>query len=210
MKGVILVAWIISLSDIWIATLRRDALIPFVVTASMFESIPDEYYESLYNRIIVPIDDSSRVYFFNTQSLELYSARLSGASYTALQTLANNSKKSSCPAAMYDVGSTFTTCLISQLTCLIRTIWLNAYQTLFIDLLFDDTSDVDMRYNNVTWYHDAVSELIIDNNSQELKEEAKAPRGWFQLFWISTGSLWKISRGRKLDPGTSLRVHRWR
>lgn len=161
-----------------VAVLMTDSLIPFVVTVSMFESIPDEYYESLYNRIIVPIDDSSRVYFFNTQSLELYSARLSGASQHALQTLANNSKKGSCPAAMYDVGSTFYY-LPNQPVDMPYQDYLveRLPNSLFIDLLFDDTSDVDMRQaNNVTRYHDAVSELVIDNNSQELLYERQTPQ----------------------------------
>lgn len=146
--------------------------ISFGIFSDVFDNLAGEYYDRSFNRLYFSEDDVDQIYFYNTQSKLFYSETIEGIDQKKVNELLNDEKEKYYAAtAVLDEGKQVYTSLneveLPYLSYLVE----RQTNQLFIEQLFDDTSEVredSDNSENIVSYNDYVSELQINENTDIL------------------------------------------
>lgn len=146
--------------------------ISFGIFPDLFNDLAGEYQDRSFNRMYFSKDNLNQIYFYNTHSKLFYSETIQGIDQSKIDKLIEEEKtKSYLANAVLDEGKQVYTS--SEEIKLPYLSYLVERQTnqLFIERLFDDTSEVrenSANDENIVSYNDYVSELQINENTDIL------------------------------------------
>ena len=146
--------------------------ISFGVFPDLFNDLAGEYQDRSFNRIYFSKDNPNQIYFYNTHSKLFYSETIEGIDQSKIDKLIEEEKaKSYLANAVLDEGNQVYTSIeeieLPYLSYLVE----RQTNQLFIERLFDDTSEVrenSANDENIVSYNDYVSELQINENTDIL------------------------------------------
>lgn len=146
--------------------------ISFGVFPDLFNDLAGEYQDRSFNRIYFSKDNLNQIYFYNTHSKLFYSETIEGIDQSKIDKLVEEGKDESYLAnAVLDEGKqVYTSTQEIELPYLSYLVERQTNQ-LFIERLFDDTSEVrenSANDENIVSYNDYVSELQINENTDIL------------------------------------------
>ena len=146
--------------------------ISFGIFADRFNDLAGEYQDRAFNRIFFLENDSNQIYFYNTHSKLFYSESIEGINQKKIdEVLSADSAKSYLATAILEEGKQIYTSIEEiELPYLSYLVERQANQ-LFIERLFDDTSEVrenSDNSDNIVSYNDYVSELQINEDTDIL------------------------------------------
>ncbi|WP_035054835.1 YycH family regulatory protein [Carnobacterium pleistocenium] len=146
--------------------------ISFGIFSDSFNDLAGEYQDRTINRIYISQDDVSQIYFYNTHSKLFYSESIKGIDQEILNEVLNadNAKSYSATVALEEGKQIYTSIEEIDLPYLSYLVERQTNQ-LFIERLFDDTSEVRENSDNsenIVSYNDYVSELQINENTDIL------------------------------------------
>lgn len=146
--------------------------ISFGIFADRFNDLAGEYQDRAFNRIFFFEEDLSQIYFYNTHSKLFYSESIEGINQKKIDELLNaDTAKPYLATAILEEGKQIYTSIEEvELPYLSYLVERQANQ-LFIERLFDDTSEVRENSDNSddsVSYNDYVSELQINKNTDIL------------------------------------------
>ena len=146
--------------------------ISFGIFSDRFNNLAGEYQDRSFNRMYFLENDLSQIYFYNTHSKLFYSEAIEGINQDKLDKLFNSEGiKSYLATPALDEGKQIYTSKeeieLPYLSYLVE----RQTNQLFIERLFDDTSEVRENSDNgdnIVSYNDYVSELQINENTDIL------------------------------------------
>lgn len=146
--------------------------ISFGVFPDLFNDLAGEYQDRSFNRIYFSKDNLNQIYFYNTHSKLFYSEAIEGIDQSKIDKLIEEENAISYLAnAVLDEGKqVYTSAEEIELPYLSYLVERQTNQ-LFIERLFDDTSEVrenSANDENIVSYNDYVSELQINENTDIL------------------------------------------
>lgn len=146
--------------------------ISFGIFSDRFDNLAGEYQDRAFNRMYFLEDDLSQIYFYNTHSKLFYSESVEGINEKKIDKIINpeNTKTYSATTALEEGKQIYTSIEEVELPYLSYLVERQTNQ-LFIERLFDDTSEVrenSDNSDNIVSYNDYVSELQINENTDML------------------------------------------
>lgn len=146
--------------------------ISFGIFSERFNDLAGEYQDRAFNRIYFSKDDISQIHFYNTHSKLFYSETIEGIDYKKLdKVFSADSAKPYLAMAVLEEGKQIYTSIeevdLPYLSYLVE----RQTNQLFIERLFDDTSEVRENSDNsdsIVSYNDYVSELQINEKTDIL------------------------------------------
>lgn len=146
--------------------------ISFGIFPDLFNDLAGEYQDRSFNRMYFSKDNLNQIYFYNTHSKLFYSETIEGIDQSKIDKLVEEGiDKSYLAKAVLDEGKqVYTSTQEIELPYLSYLVERQTNQ-LFIERLFDDTSEVRENSANdedIVSYNDYVSELQISENTDIL------------------------------------------
>lgn len=144
--------------------------IPFGLYQDAFSFLPREYEDRTFNRVYISLNDPGVIYFYNTHSMLFYEAEISNIDTELLTTVLDESEDQkieveSVPLKEHIIYLPVNSVELPVLNYLVE----EQPNSLFIERLFDDTSEIQTVINeNLSRYYDYFSELSIDNKKDIL------------------------------------------
>lgn len=138
--------------------------IPFEIYSRLFTELPDEYEEATFDLIFIPIDDTNRVFFIDLEDNAMYLSQLEDLSAHYLAYMLRDETINTRVEQLFyisgrpfylpseEVNVPYRDFLVERLP-----------NNFFVDILFEDTYDVEVRYfEDSVRYTDYYSELYIN------------------------------------------------
>jgi len=146
--------------------------ISFGVFSDTFNNLAGEYYDRSFNRIYFAEDDADQIYFYNTHSKLFYSETIEGVDQKEIDEIIDDETANyyTATVALEEGKQVYTSLEEVELPYLSYLVERQTNQ-LFIERLFDDTSEVredNDNSENIVSYNDYVSELQINENTDIL------------------------------------------
>lgn len=147
-----------------------EGLTPFALFDEIFSKLPADYEQRTFNRILIPIDNPSRVTFYNMESNLAYEAEVSGILPEIIDLLAYNEEQDYYSAELLAFGDRLHYMPAEEVEVAYMDYLIERLpNSLFIDRFFEDTSEVDVRRDgDVTRYIDLTSEMRINEKTNIL------------------------------------------
>ncbi|MFL2105357.1 YycH family regulatory protein [Desemzia sp. FAM 23991] len=147
-----------------------SSAIPFGLYQDSFSFLPREYENRTFNRMYLSLDNPGVIYFYNTRSMLFYEAEVSNIDTDLIPTALKENESSHIEAESVSLKEHITYLPVNSLELPVLNYLVEEQpNSLFIERLFDDTSEIQTVINEeLSRYYDYFSELSIDNEKDIL------------------------------------------
>lgn len=144
--------------------------IPFGVLSNLFANLPGEYQDQTFDRVYLSQSDPDTLYFYNTETKLLYTSTLENVDQIQLSESIHRKDVTYRPVTTVKVADKMIYLPLSSLKLPYLTYMVERQpNSLFIERLFDDTSEVrENRSENAVQYIDYISEMRVNEKTNIL------------------------------------------